>query len=491
VCCNVNVCRRYVANLAPGSVWFEVGFQMGVKVTTGGQFDRFDYYGPDETARVPFEATADEMRAALEALGGIGVLTVSKSEEEGDFAADGGTEDYYALADWEITFVSDKGNVPMLRAGCPSVSSSSSSSSSSCAEYYADSSALLNASLPPVMAVEVEEVVHGCLSPELCLDPDDFYVDGLAATAESGVVTFRALSVDVAGAGYRLRFELEGSDGNVTVDGEALEIALGEPAFLAAEDLVLGGAGAGGGASAAANNGRVWADGDALAEPPVVVLWDAGFNRLARLTTDDGMVVAAVVDGGGDDDGDDSLWEAPDPMPVVPAFTEQGMGSQCTDASLSFVPSHYRAAGVSAGVCREICAAHEGCSGYMANSSAQRMGASHKADTSDLAALVCWLFVNASYAAAGNDTAVTTTATLSGASYSSGYSSTTSSSSTSGTSSSSTTTTTDVCPSVTFTVTTDWNRTAFAVNGQDLAALTDNVVADRPSQLYVCLVVAW
>ena len=384
----------YLANVDPANVTLSVSFQMGVKVTTGGQFDRFDYYGSAGTVDVPFLATAEEMRAALESLPAIGFLRVTKSIETGSA---------YNLADWDVTFVSDKGNIPAMEIGC--------SGGMPCDTLF--NASVLNASAPYVIATEVHEVVHGCLSPELCLDAEEFYVDHIAVSADSGIATFTDLSIDTAGSGYVLRFELEGSDGNVTVDSAELEIFVGEPAFLAAQPLLGSGH---------------WANGEALSTPPTVVLWDAGFNRISGLSGEDGHVVASIV-------ADSNS------VPLVQDFLDHGNGSACVGGGTElFLPAHWQAPSVSAGVCRSICSAKAACSGYMTNSSALSMLASQASSlrgTSD----TCLLFANKTHVA-------------------------------------------DMCTPSKFTVTTDWNRTAFAVNGMDLAALTDDYIADRPSQLY-------
>ena len=380
----------YVMNVDIANISFDVGFQMGVKVTTGGQFDRFDFYGEDATITVPMNASAIEMRSLLESLPSIGFVSVEKSTQ-GD--------ENYLLADWYVTFVSDKGNIPTLSMDC---------TGSPCSVAFNES--VLNTSAPHVIATEVEEVVHGCLSPELCLDPEDFYVDHMAATAEEGVVTFSELSIDTVGTGYILQFELEGSNGSVVVLGDALDIELGSPTFLATTDIVA--------TTATAN-------GEALSIVPSVVVWDSGFNRITDLSTEDGFVVASV--------------EAPvASVRAVEAYIDHGKNTQCVGAHDS-VPTAWTALGVSAGVCRAICNSYEACSGYMTNSSSQSMKA--RQDVDPAGSQSCTLFVNTSQSDS-------------------------------------------FCEAATFTVTTDWNRTSFAVNGVDLAMSTDDDIADRPSQLY-------
>jgi hypothetical protein len=409
-------------------VTFEVGFQMGVKVTTAGQFDRFDYYGPNENVIVGFNFSASDMRAALESLSSIGVISVSKTSQIGDNSS---------IADWDVTFISDKGNIPALRLGC--VNGIDCNSAFDYLFVTSDPTNINNTNAHSyVVAMEVEEIVHGCLSPETCLDPEDFYVDGLAAVAEDGVVTFTELSIDTIGSGYRLQFELEGSDGNITVVTDAnLDIINAPPAFLAASSL--GGHGH-------------WANGEAQSDSPnspvmplVVSVWDAGFNRIQDLTTGNGFVRVVISNSS-------------NPASVTQTFVDHGADSICTDISNSFVPSHWAATGVAAGPCRSICTAASTvasdienqvgvCSGFMTNGTALSMRASQSSDTSQWESISCKIFVNDSF-----DDQVKFRDS--------------------------------VCPPATFTVTTDWNHTSFAVNGLDLATLTDNAVADRASQLY-------
>lgn len=99
------------------------------------------------------------------------------------------------------------------------------------------------------------------------------------ASANNGVATFAGCSVDRAGAGYRLRATLTGSQGKVYATGTAFDVAVGHADHISF--TIQPGNGTG---------------GVALATQPVVTVVDAGGNPVADATGD---VTLGFSDGDG------------------------------------------------------------------------------------------------------------------------------------------------------------------------------------------------
>ena len=121
--------------------------------------------------------------------------------------------------------------------------------------------------------------VHGCLDPQSCVDPVDFYHTGIAADVVNGIASFSSLSIDFAGKRFRLRFELEGSKGKIAVTGSYFEVVTGEPTYLHVHRRPA----------------LAYSNGQPFGQQPVVVVQDAGRNRIHQLSNLDGYVTASLM----------------------------------------------------------------------------------------------------------------------------------------------------------------------------------------------------
>lgn len=183
-----------------------------------------------------------------------------------------------------MTFVSEKGDVPPLRPSCVK---------KDCTNFVGSGGAVAT-----VQTLGTELRVQGCLSPQTCRDPVDFYHTGIAADVVDGVASFSSLNVDFEGHRFRLRYELQGTNATVAapgsyfsrydlqstnatiaVTGSYFSVITGEPTYLHVHQPAA----------------IAYGNGQPFGQQPVVVVQDAGRNRIHQLTKWDGYITASLV----------------------------------------------------------------------------------------------------------------------------------------------------------------------------------------------------